>query len=161
MLSFRRFRGHEQPGSMKAWPAGNGVPAGWLAMEGQTVQTADEPRLAHAWGIVASSFTIPDMRDRVPVGAGGDYAVGATMGAKSKSGNVNNHTLTVAQSPAHSHNAAGATGDGGPISSANRTDRTPAYVVPTTSQGSSEAHNHGYSIDVEQRGRAVRWIVKR
>lgn len=47
--------------------------------------------------ISGTQFTVPDLRDRVPAGAGGSYAVGDTFG-------VDNVTLTLDQIPPHSHN---------------------------------------------------------
>jgi microcystin-dependent protein len=87
--------------------------AGTLFMQGQTLQRADYPALwewAQASGAVvtggygagngSTTFTLPDFRGRVPVGAGtlgGDtYALGALTGAARV-------TLTLAQMPAHDH----------------------------------------------------------
>lgn len=50
--------------------------------------------------IDANHFTVPDLRDNVVVGAGSSYLVGQTLGEAS-------HTLTMAETPAHSHTDAG------------------------------------------------------
>ena len=68
-------------GSIIMWSGSeNNIPSGWALCNGQTV----------------SGRTTPDLRDRFIVGAGGNYAVGAT-------GGVNQVTLTLNQIPSHSH----------------------------------------------------------
>lgn len=71
------------------------VPSGWHICDGGT------------YGGLAS----PDLRDRFVIGAGGDYAVGATGGPATYDGNitptgsvtVGAHILTTAELPTHDH----------------------------------------------------------
>ncbi|AUT62875.1 tail collar protein [Paraburkholderia terrae] len=58
------------------WGDGNAVPSGWKKCDGTN--------------------NTPDLRDRVPCGAGGSLASGATAGANSR-------TLTVDNMPSHAH----------------------------------------------------------
>src|SRR5690606_9128138 len=75
-------------GVIQIWSGAiNQIPTGWILCAGGTVQAAD-----------GSTLTVPDLRDRFIVGAGGSYAVGNTGGAAQV-------TLTVNQIPAHSHSA--------------------------------------------------------
>ena len=67
------------------------IPAGWAICNGQQVSGMEDGKQV--------TIKTPDLRDRFIVGAGHDYVLGATGGAKSV-------TLTAAQSglPAHQHN---------------------------------------------------------
>lgn len=89
------FRGTPKPGT--------------IFLQGQTLNRADFPDLwawAQASGSVVAggygvgnggtTFTVPDMRDRVIVGAGGTVALGGTGGSATR-------TLTQANLPAHGH----------------------------------------------------------
>jgi microcystin-dependent protein len=72
------------------------IPAGWLALNGQTVTggATTYPALAAlypAW-VSGTNLIVPDYRNRFPVGGGNQYAVGSTGGAASA-------TLTTAQIP--------------------------------------------------------------
>ena len=85
-------------GSMFMWP-GAVAPTGYLLMQGQQVDGASYPGLATLLGQDAQGrVTIPDMRDRFPVGAGPSTALNSAGGLASV-------TLTIAQLPSHDHNA--------------------------------------------------------
>ena len=97
-----------------------GAPAGTLLMNGLTYNRADYPDL-WAWAsdhgaVVAglfgagngtTTFTVPDMKGRMPIIAGtlgtDTYALGATGGAAAR-------TLTIAQMPSHDHDLTGGGG---------------------------------------------------
>jgi microcystin-dependent protein len=73
---------------------GASAPAGWLFCNGQS--TASYASLAAVVGA-----TVPDLRGRAPIGAGTgtgltERTLGTTTGAET-------HTLTLAQTPSHSH----------------------------------------------------------
>lgn len=105
-------------GVMMPWPyAEANVPTGWALCYGQSVTKAANPNLwaiANASGFPhggdASNVTLPDMRGRVPAGKdnmGGTAAsrVGPTNNGTTLGG-VNgqqDHQLTSAQMPSHSH----------------------------------------------------------
>lgn len=70
--------------------AGGAAPSGWLLCNGQTVSRTTYAALFAVLGSGASpyglgdgstTFTLPDLRDRTPVGASGTKAVGSTGGA--------------------------------------------------------------------------------
>lgn len=83
-------------GAMMMWP-GAAAPSGWLLMQGQQVTSAQYPGLAAVLGEVSGQVTIPDLRDRFPVGAGPTMGLGATGGATSV-------ILAKAHMPVHDHN---------------------------------------------------------
>ena len=68
-------------GGIVAWSGSVAdIPAGWALCDGQ----------------MAENRRTPDLRNRFVVGAGGEYAVGATGGEKA-------HTLTLGEMPSHRH----------------------------------------------------------
>src|SRR6185436_2450639 len=82
-------------------------PAGWLLCDGRAVSRTAYPALFGAlstvWGVGdgSTTFNLPDLRGRAPIGAGtgtglSARALGASVGAET-------HTLTTAQMPAHNH----------------------------------------------------------
>jgi microcystin-dependent protein len=95
-------------GSVVAF-AGSVAPSGWLFCDGGAYDGTD-PLYQALYNIIqntfggttASSFNVPDLRQKFPVGAqsvtsnGYNYALGATGGEQV-------HTLTVTEMPAHSH----------------------------------------------------------
>lgn len=76
------------------------APANSLPCDGVTYARLDYPLLYAvldpAFIIDADNFFVPDLRDRFTVGAGTTYS-------PDNSGGQNNHTLTVAEIPAHAH----------------------------------------------------------
>lgn len=86
-------------------PAGllaNGKPA-FLICNGQLVSSADYPKLAALLGASGGNVTIPDLRDRLPLGASATRPVNTPGGEAS-------HLITVNELPVHKH-AAGALTD--------------------------------------------------
>lgn len=87
------------------------APAGWLACNGAAVARAAYPALFAAIGVAfgpgdgATTFNLPDARDRVVFGAGGLLAVGATGGTvdHDHGGTTGGTAITEAQMPAHDH----------------------------------------------------------
>jgi len=74
--------------------------ARWLLCDGVSLLRSDYPDLFAVIGTTYGSadavhFSLPDLRDRVPMGVGGN-ALGVQVGAAT-------HTLTTAEMPAHTH----------------------------------------------------------
>jgi len=73
---------------------------GWLMCNGQAVAKTAYPRLfaiiGNRFGETSTTFNLPDLRGRMPFGAGGALGLMAVGGAASV-------TLTVDQMPAHGH----------------------------------------------------------
>lgn len=98
----------EPPGSVKAY-AGAAAPTGYLLCDGAAVSRTTYARLFAAVGVVfgagdgVTTFNLPDLRGRAPIGAG----AGAGLTARALAAQVGEEsvTLTAGQSglPAHSH----------------------------------------------------------
>lgn len=81
--------------------AGNFAPAGWMFCEGQTLPISENETLFNLIGTTyggdgQSTFSLPDLRGRVPIHQGNGFTLAET-------GGVETVTLTVQQIPAHSH----------------------------------------------------------
>ncbi len=84
--------------------AGSTAPSGWLLCEGQSVSTTTYPALfaaiLYSYGGSGGSFTLPNLKGRVPVGrdtAQGEFDnLGETGGAKT-------HALTISELAQHNH----------------------------------------------------------
>jgi microcystin-dependent protein len=85
--------------------AGTLAPESWLLCSGQAVLRSQYPDLyaviSNRFGGVTdgTTFRLPDLRDRVPVGAGDSYSLSAT-------GGVSEVTLDTSQIPSHTHRLA-------------------------------------------------------
>lgn len=77
------------------------VPAGWMSCDGQILDIATWPQLfavltARYGGDGVTTFALPDLRGRVPIGAASEFPWGLPVGAAS-------HVLTIAETPRHAH----------------------------------------------------------
>lgn len=102
-----------------------------------------------AYIVSGAQFRVPDMRDRVPVGTGNNYAL-------DDSGGVDSVVLTEAQLPAHQHSYNQYT-FGIDIESVGVPDPTgvgqPTVPQNTSSVGSDEAHENRMPY------RALNWVI--
>jgi len=93
--------------------AGNTSPdPKWLACDGSNLVRADYPDLFAVIGTIygaadSSHFNLPDLQGRAPIMAGSGS--GLSVYAFGDIGGEETHTLTVAESPSHSHSDAGHT----------------------------------------------------
>lgn len=89
--------------------AGNFAPRGWMLCAGQTLQISQNSALFSILGTVyggngTTTFQLPDLRSRVPVGTGqGNGLMGWTLGQAEGTDTV---TLNTNQLPAHNHTVA-------------------------------------------------------
>jgi len=134
---------------LTAWAT---VPDGYLVVDGSTYARTDYPILDRVidpvFHVDADNFTVPDLRNRVPIGTGDLYAIGDTGGEAA-------HTLDVSEMPSHSHTDTGHshTTESSSLSAAE----IPVVPVPTaivgigvtgsasanlTSAGGDGAHNN-------------------
>lgn len=91
-----------QAGTLVDWAGSfNDLPDGFLLCDGTIYQAVNQPSLFAAIGNIwggngISTFAVPNLVDRVKIGAGNLYAVGST-------GGVSSVTLSVANMPVHNH----------------------------------------------------------
>ncbi len=81
--------------------AGNFAPAGWMLCEGQLLPIAEYETLFNLIGTTyggdgQSTFSLPDLRGRIPLHFGNGFTLAET-------GGVETVTLTINQIPSHSH----------------------------------------------------------
>lgn len=87
--------------------AGSSAPTGWLICNGAAISRSTYAALFAILGTTfgagdgSTTFSLPDLRGRVPVGAGaGSGLTNRVLGA---TGGEENHTLTTDEMPAHTH----------------------------------------------------------
>ena len=150
-------------GTMSAF-AGSTVPLGWVICDGRALSTVTFPALFAAIGYThggsGSTFNVPDLRGRTPMGMD-DYG-----GALSAAGPANrvtniaadvlggslgteNHTLTTAEIPSHTHSYTDryfASGAGGALTGVTTpsvvTNTFATFAGTTDSAGTGSAHNN-------------------
>lgn len=98
--------------------AGNFIPSGWAAANGQLLSISGNEALFSIIGTTyggngTTNFALPDLQGRVAVGADGADPLGTTFGEEST-------MLTIGQLPPHDHTlpgggVTGITGGGGPV----------------------------------------------
>ena len=114
-----QFTNNTPVGVVNMWVTGT-APTGWLLCDGSTKSTTTNPELANLYAVIgttyggtgATSFRLPDLRGRIPMGAGtgnqydsskvdtGDLSA-RTLGDYVS--NAETHTLTAAEIPGHTH----------------------------------------------------------
>lgn len=86
--------------------AGNTAPVGWLMCDGSAVSRTTYSKLFNAIGTTygtgdgSTTFNIPDLRGRFPVGAGVNYNVGSTGGSENSIIPYHNHHVEAISSGA-------------------------------------------------------------
>lgn len=87
--------------------AGSSAPTGWLLCDGAAVSRTTYAALFTAisttWGVGdgSTTFNVPDMRGRTPIGVG--TGSGLTARSLAGSGGTETHTLTTGEMPSHDH----------------------------------------------------------
>lgn len=102
------------------------IPSGWLPCDGRSLGTAQYSALyaliGTTYGGSGSTFNLPDLRGRVPIGYGqGTGLSNYNRGAK---GGEETHTLTSGEAPSHTHPATATTTLKASSSNANSGDPT-------------------------------------
>lgn len=99
-------------GAMMIWP-GSVAPTAYLLCQGQAISRTTYSALftllgtTYGTGDGSTTFNLPDMRNRVPVGTGEDGALGAVVSSNNKIVPLpeHNHTLSIDAGGSHSHSA--------------------------------------------------------
>ncbi len=112
------------------------APSGWAFCEGQIMQIAQNQALYSLLGTYyggngTTTFALPDLRGRVPVGCG--QGPNLSNYSLAQQGGNENVTLTSNQIPPHSHLVAANTGDA--------TDSSPANGVPAAGGAYAKSSN--------------------
>ena len=103
---------------------GNFAPRGWAMCDGQLLPIAQYSALFSILGTTyggdgRTTFALPDLRGRVPMGFG--HGPGLSAHGLGSKGGEENVTLTTSQIPSHSHQAMGSNADGNAPSPAEGT----------------------------------------
>ena len=140
----------EPVGTLKDF-AGGTVPAGYLACDNSAVSRTTYAALFNEIGTTggtgdgSTTFNVPDFRRRTAVGSGGSgtATLANTVGS---TGGEETHTLTLAESPAHSHTASNTSSSGalgaGPAPAGSNNGGGATTSSATDSQGGGGAHNN-------------------
>ena len=81
---------------------GSSAPSGWLLCQGQAISRTTYSALYAVIGTIygvgngSTTFNVPDLQDKFPIGTSGTKALGSTGGVASKA-------LTVTELPSHTH----------------------------------------------------------
>jgi len=136
-------RGCRMLGEIILW-AGGGTPSdtGLLLCDGATYDRVDYPDLYDtldaAFIVDADHFIVPDLVNRVPVGAGDLFSVGDI-------GGETDHTLSVAEIPAHSHTTIPHTHT--EITAVASLAEAPVVPIPSAVPGVGVTGSSGVTVD--------------
>jgi microcystin-dependent protein len=153
-------------GSVMMWTT-NTPPSGWLLCDGTSVLTSSYAALfavvGYTFGGSGGSFTLPDFRNRFPVGSGDSYALAATGGSANAVVVSHTHTATVTD-PGHNHLAfsyyGGGLGVGNPgINQANDQGQVTSTASTGISVGISTVGSSGTNANLPPY-LALRFIIK-
>lgn len=128
--------------------AGTTAPSGWLICDGSAVSRTTYANLfsvigtTYGTGDGSTTFNIPDLQGRVPVGYKSSDTSFDTIG---ETGGEKTHTLTVDEIPSHHHDVGwdyeGSTGSGHGTLIRPQWNN-PQYQYDTSNTGGGQAHNN-------------------
>lgn len=131
---------------------GGSAPTGWLLCDGSAVSRTTYAALFAVIGTTfgtgdgSTTFNVPDLRDRSPMGANSTVALGAAAGAAT-------HTLSTSEIPSHTHPTYFTSNGSGSDLIASSSGSAPA-TFNTGATGGGGAHNNLHPV------RGVHFIVK-
>lgn len=150
-------------GSIMLWSSST-PPNGWMICDGRSLNKTNYAKLYNVintlYGGNATTFKLPNLQERVPVGVSAQtqYTLGSQGGSISSTPNISvnghvlDHTLTISQIPSHNHHngqfkyllkldgtrtITGATDD-------TYGEPNLGTTAALASQGNGQAHNHGF-----------------
>jgi microcystin-dependent protein len=103
-------------GEVRWYSTSTAPPAGWLFADGSAISRVTYADLfaliGTTWGIGdgATTFNIPDLRGKSPVGSGEDTGLGLTNRIVGQEGGEEGHALTTGEMPSHNHPGSGFSG---------------------------------------------------
>jgi len=113
--------------------------SGWLLCDGAAVSRTAYAALFAAIGTTygvgdgSTTFNVPDLRGRIPVGSGSAYSDG-------DAGGVPEHALAVGEMPSHTHQ--GAIGGAAAYDASGSTDEPYSSTTTEVNTGEEDAHNN-------------------
>lgn len=131
----------------------SGTPAGCIGLWHSTVES-----IPSGWYLCNGLNSTPDLRDRFPVGAGGNYDLGDLGGSNSvtvsaASVTIGGHALTAAEIPKHTHGTIPDWWSSGWTNTGTSSGPTPAAIGAvifdrknTANAGGGESHTHSGSF---------------
>lgn len=125
--------------------AGSTAPPGWLICDGTAVSRDTYSALFNIIGTTygagdgSTTFNLPDLQGRVPIGVSSGHALGTTGGAETV-------TLGTSQIPAHTHGSKSLSGAFAIRKYGNDYNMVPG-VSGTCTSSSSSSTGQGYSVD--------------
>lgn len=131
--------------------AGASAPSGFVLCDGSAISRATYAGLfaeigtTYGAGDGSTTFNVPDLRGRVPLGAGTGDAADATAHALADKSGAETHTLTISEMPSHAHpNTAGSNTFSSTDDAGNTLQGGSVVAGPGTSgsTGSGGAHNN-------------------
>lgn len=125
----------------------NFAPKGFAECNGQLLSISQNTALFALLGTTyggdgRTTFALPDLRDRVPIGVG--QGPGLSMYDQGQSGGESVHTLTIAEMPPHTHALMADSGEASSVHAegqvfARNPERVPAYATSPTTTGAANA----------------------
>jgi microcystin-dependent protein len=134
----------EQPSGFIGIYSGTTIPSGYLLCDGRAVSRTTYANLFKAIGTTygagdgSTTFNLPNLSEKVPIGKSGSYALGSTGGNAAT-------TLTIANLPAHTHTVTPKGTIASTFTGTNATTSSNGAHTQTYSGTTSSSGNHSHT----------------